>query len=136
VWGGASAQFLAAQCVVSRCGVRRRGAVHGCVAARHGAAWGGAARGFRPLDVLCCVVVQCVVWRAAAWRNVWWGGGMVHTGCGGVMLLQALRPDVGRWMTLSPWYWADRPSDGNGGQAPYSAVRTMTQVGLPSLPAV
>ena len=37
-----------------------------------------------------------------------------------VTLLRALRPDVGEWMTLSPWYWAGVPSD--GGRAPYSAV--------------
>jgi len=39
-----------------------------------------------------------------------------------VMLLQALRPDVGRWVTLSPRYWAGRPSITDGGRAPYSAV--------------
>ena len=54
----------------------------------------------------------------------------------GVTLLRALRPDVGGWVTLSPWYWAGRPSDSDGGWAPYSAVLTKTQVGLPSLPAV
>src|SRR5712672_2045865 len=53
-----------------------------------------------------------------------------------VTLLRALRPDVGGWVTLSPRYWAGRPSDDDGGRAPYSAVRTVTQVGLPSLPAV
>ena len=39
-----------------------------------------------------------------------------------VTLLRALRPDVGGWVTLSPWYWADRPSTTDGGRAPYSAV--------------
>ena len=53
-----------------------------------------------------------------------------------VTLLRALRPDVGEWVTLSPRYWAGRPSNNDGGQAPYSAVRTVTQVGLPSLLAV
>src|SRR5712671_2052914 len=39
-----------------------------------------------------------------------------------VMLLWALRPDVGGWVTLSPRYWAGRPSNTDGGQAPYSVV--------------
>ena len=39
-----------------------------------------------------------------------------------VTLLRALRPDVGRWVTLSPRYWAGEPSDMDGGRAPYSAV--------------
>jgi len=39
-----------------------------------------------------------------------------------VMLLRALRPDVGGWVTLSSRYWAGRPSDTDGGWAPYSAV--------------
>ena len=39
-----------------------------------------------------------------------------------VTLLRALRPDVGRWVTLSPKYWAGRPSDIDGGRAPYAAV--------------
>src|SRR5882672_11440584 len=38
-----------------------------------------------------------------------------------VTLLRALRPDVGEWMTLSPKYWADKPSI-DGGRAPYAAV--------------
>jgi len=63
------------------------------------------------------------------------GNGEYHTRLN-VMLLWALRPDVGGWVTLSPRYWAGRPSDNDGGQAPYSAVQTVTQVGLPSLPAV
>jgi len=42
----------------------------------------------------------------------------------GVTLLRALRPDIGGWVTLSPRYWAGRPSDIDGGRAPYSAVRT------------
>jgi len=36
-------------------------------------------------------------------------------------------------MTLSPRYWAGKPSDIDGGRAPYAAVLDMTQVGLPSL---
>jgi len=43
-----------------------------------------------------------------------------------VTLLRALRPDVGGWVTLSPRYWTDEPSDNDGGRAPYSAVRVMT----------
>src|SRR5712671_3372153 len=39
-----------------------------------------------------------------------------------VTLLQALRPDVGGWVTLSPRYWAGGPSTIDGGRAPYSAV--------------
>src|SRR5882672_3215756 len=39
-----------------------------------------------------------------------------------VTLLRALRPDVGGWVTLSPRYWAGRPSDIDGGRAPYAAA--------------
>jgi len=53
-----------------------------------------------------------------------------------VTLLRALRPDVGGWVTLSPWYWAGRPLVTDGGRTPYAAVLNCDQVGLPSLPAV
>src|SRR5712671_3882392 len=53
-----------------------------------------------------------------------------------VTLLRALRPDVGRWVTLSPRYWAGEPSDTMGAGLPTRRFRTVTQVGLPSLPAV
>src|SRR5712671_3013157 len=39
-----------------------------------------------------------------------------------VTLLRALRPDVGGWVTLSPRYWAGKPSVTDGGRAPYAAV--------------
>ena len=46
---------------------------------------------------------------------------MTH-GAGAVTLSWALRPDIGGWVTLSPRYWAGKPSGTDGGRAPYSAV--------------
>jgi len=56
------------------CGVWRCGAVRG--GAWCAAAWRGAARGFRPLNVLCCVVVQYVAGHGVvhAWQGMAWGG--------------------------------------------------------------
>jgi len=53
-----------------------------------------------------------------------------------VTLLRALRPDVGRWVTLSPRYWTGKPSRLMGAGLPTRRFRVMTQVGLPSLLAV
>src|SRR5712672_3444379 len=47
-------------CAAAWCGVR-------CAAARREVAWGGAAHGFRPLNVLCHVVVRFVAWNAGVW---------------------------------------------------------------------
>jgi len=35
-----------------------------------------------------------------------------------VTLLQVLRPDIGKWVTLSPKYWAGEPSDMVGARLP------------------
>src|SRR5712671_4687592 len=50
-----------------------------------------------------------------------------------VTLLRALRPDVGEWVTLSPRYWAGKPSRLMGAGLPTRRFGIVTQVGLPSL---
>src|SRR5712672_3125168 len=66
--------------------------------------------------LLCRLIARChILIRMKS-------GSIAEQGFAGVTLLRALRPDIGGWVTLSPRYWAGKPSDMDGGWAPYSAV--------------